>query len=564
MGMEASAKKTNFIWDFINEDLESGRCQQVQTRFPPEPNGYLHIGHCKAMAADFVTAEHYGGKCNLRFDDTNPEKEETEYVDGIMEDIRWLGFRWSEPVHFASEYYQACYDIAVDWVKRGLAYVDNLSPEEVRAYRGTLTEPGKNSPYLERSIEENLRLFEEMKAGKHPEGSMILRMKIDMASPNMNMRDPAMYRILFREHHRTGKDWCIYPMYDFSHPIGDALECVTHSLCSLEYEDHRVLYDWVVEHSKAMLPGRPRQIEFSRLNITRTIMSKRYLRMMVEKGIVAGWDDPRMPTLCAMRRRGYTPEAVRDFIDRIGLAKADSEVDFALLEHCVRNSLSETAPRAMAVLRSLKVVLDNWPEGKTDELPVENHPGHPEMGERTVIFTKELYIEQEDFMEVPARKYFRLFIGGEVRLKGAYIIKGESCENDAEGNVTCVHCSVDLSSRNGSEGALRKVKGTLHWVSATESLKMEARVFEPLLEEQILEGEERRDFLDMLNPNSLEVCHGFMEKSLADTKAGDTYQFLRMGYFCKDKESTAELPVFNHTVGLRDTFKKVVKGSNNG
>ncbi|MBN1778170.1 MAG: glutamine--tRNA ligase/YqeY domain fusion protein [Clostridiales bacterium] len=560
--MEAPVKKTNFIWDFIDEDLETGRCQQVLTRFPPEPNGYLHIGHCKAVAANFVTAEHYGGKCNLRFDDTNPEKEETEYVDGIQEDIRWLGFRWNEPVRFASEYYQSCYDIAVDWIRRGLAYVDSLTPEEVREYRGTLTEPGKNSPYRDRTVAENLRLFEEMKAGRHEEGSMILRMKIDMASPNMNMRDPAMYRILFREHHRTGKQWCIYPMYDYSHPIGDAIEGITHSLCSLEYEDHRVLYNWVVEHAKDMLPGRPRQIEFSRLNITRTVMSKRYLRMLVEKGIVAGWDDPRMPTLCAMRRRGYTPEAVRDFIDRIGLAKADSEVDFALLEHCVRNSLSETAPRAMAVLRPLKVVLLNWPEGKTDELPVENHPGHPEMGERTVTFGRELYIEREDFMEVPARKYFRLFPGGEVRLKGAYIIKGESCEKDENGNVTCVHCSVDLASRNGSAGALRKVKGTLHWVSAAESLPMEARVFEPLLDEQILEGEERRDFLEMLNPNSLEVCHGFMEKSLASAKAGDTYQFLRMGYFCKDKDSTADLPVFNHTVSLRDTFSKVMKGSN--
>ena len=561
--MEAPDKKSNFIWDFIDEDLESGRYQSVHTRFPPEPNGYLHIGHCKAIAADFLTAEHFGGVCNLRFDDTNPAKEETEFVDGIMEDIHWLGFAWKGGLFYASEYYQACYDIAVDWIKRGLAYVDEQTPEEVRENRGTLTKPGKNSPYRDRSVEENLRLFEEMKAGKHPEGSMILRMKIDMASPNMNMRDPAMYRILFKEHHRTGKEWCIYPMCDYSHPIGDAIESISHSLCSLEYEDHRVLYDWVVQHAKDMVPGRPRQIEFSRLNITRTIMSKRYLRMMVEKGVVAGWDDPRMPTLYAMRRRGYTPESVRDFIDRIGLAKADSEVDFALLEHCVRDSLSETAPRAMAVLRPLKIVLDNWPEDKRDELPVENHPGHPEMGERTVTMTKELYIEREDFMEVPARKYFRLFIGGEVRLKGAYIIKGESCEKDADGNVICVHCTVDMDSRNGSEGAKRKVKGTLHWVSAAESLPLEARVYEPLLmENNEEEAEARKDFLDRLNPNSLEVCRGFMEKSLADANVGDTYQFLRMGYFCKDTDSTEALPVFNHTVGLRDTFKKIVKGSN--
>ena len=563
--METPVNKTNFIWDFIDKDLESGRFQSVHTRFPPEPNGYLHIGHCKALAADFLTAERYGGLCNLRFDDTNPAKEETEFVDGIMEDIRWLGFEWKGGLFFASQYYQACYDIAVDWIKRGLAYVDEQTPEEVRESRGTLTEPGKNSPYRDRPVNENLRLFEEMKAGKHAEGSMILRMKIDMASPNMNMRDPAMYRILFKEHHRTGKEWCIYPMYDFSHPIGDAIECVTHSLCSLEYEDHRALYDWVVEYAKNMVPGRPRQIEFSRLNLARTIMSKRYLRMMVEKGVVSGWDDPRMPTLCAMRRRGYTPEAIRDFIDRIGLAKSDSEVDLALLEHCVRNSLSETAPRAMAVLRPLRVVLLNWPEDETDELPVENHPGHPEMGERTVTFTKELYIEREDFMEVPARKYFRLFIGGEVRLKSAYIIKGERCDKDADGNVTCVYCTVDLASRNGSEGAKRKVKGTLHWVSATESLPMEARVYEPLLmEETEEEAEAKKDFLDRLNPDSLEVCRGFMEKSLADAGVGDKYQFLRMGYYCKDQDSTDALPVFNHIVGLRDTFKKVVKGSKNG
>ena len=561
--METSDNKSNFIWDFIDEDLESGRFQCVHTRFPPEPNGYLHIGHCKAMAADFLTAERYGGKCNLRFDDTNPEKEETEYVDGIMEDIHWLGFHWDGGLFYASQYYQACYDIAVDWIKRGLAYVDEQTPEEVRENRGTLIKPGKNSPYRDRSPEENLRLFEEMKAGKHPEGSMILRMKIDMASPNMNMRDPAMYRILFREHHRTGKAWCIYPMYDYSHPIGDALECVTHSLCSLEYEDHRVLYDWVVEHAKEMLPGRPRQIEFSRLNITRTIMSKRYLRMMVEKGIVAGWDDPRMPTLCAMRRRGYTPESVRDFIDRVGLAKADSEVDFALLEHCVRESLSETAPRAMAVLRPLKIVLTNWPEGKADALPVENHPGHPEMGERMVTMTRELYIERADFMEVPVRKYFRLFIGGEVRLKAAYIIKAERCDKDENGNVTCVYCTVDMDTRNGSEGAKRKVKGTLHWVSASDSLPMEVRVYEPLLAED--DGDdEKKDFLERLNPKSLEVCRGFMESSLADANVGDKFQFLRMGYFCKDTDSTDALPVFNHIVGLRDTFRKVVKGSKNG
>jgi glutaminyl-tRNA synthetase len=419
-----------------------------------------------------------------------------------------------------------------------------------------------------------------MKAGKHPEGSMILRMKIDMASPNINMRDPAMYRILYKEHHRTGKDWCIYPMYDYAHPIGDALEGITHSLCSLEYEDHRPLYDWVVKNAQHMLPGSPRQIEFSRLNLTRTIMSKRYLRMLVENGYVTGWDDPRMPTLCALRRRGYTPEGIRDFIDRIGLAKADSVVDLALLEHCVREDLGGKAPRAMAVLRPLKVVLTNWPEGKRDELPLENHPDHPEMGVHTSVLTRELYIEQEDFMEVPAKKYFRLFLGGEVRLKGAYIIKAESCDKDENGLVTCVYCTVDMDTRNGSEGANRKVKGTLHWVSATESLPVEARLYEPLLTEESADetpalaeaeaedkpeaeaaapaGALKKDFLSRLNPQSLEVCHGFMEASLGEAAVGDKFQFLRMGYYCKDKDSTAELAVFNRVVGLKDSFKKEV------
>jgi len=575
--MEAPAKKTNFIWDLIEEDLKSGRYQRVHTRFPPEPNGYLHIGHCKALVADFLTAERFGGLTNLRFDDTNPAKEETEFVEGIEEDIRWLGFDWKGGLFFASEYYQHCYDIAVDWIKRDLAYVDELTAEQVRQYRGTLTESGKNSPYRDRPAEESLRLFEEMKNGKHLEGSMILRMKIDMSSPNINMRDPAMYRILYKEHHRTGSDWCIYPMYDFAHPIGDALESISHSLCSLEYEDHRPLYEWVVDHSQNMLPSHPRQIEFSRLNLTRTIMSKRYLRMLVEGGYVTGWDDPRMPTLCALRRRGYTPEGIRDFIDRIGLAKADSVVDLALLEHCVRENLGITAPRAMAVLRPLKLVLTNWPEGKSDELPLENHPDHPEMGSHTTVFTRELYIEQEDFMEVPAKKYFRLFIGGEVRLKGAYIIKADRCDKDENGNVTCVYCTVDLDTRNGSEGASRKVKGTLHWVSATENLPVEARLYEPLLVEDNVQIEEaetedkpeeevvvssstlKKDFIKRLNPSSIEICKGYMEKSLGDANVGDKFQFLRMGYFCKDQDSTAELAVFNRVVSLKDSFKREVQ-----
>ena len=566
--MEAAPTKTNFIWEAVEQDLQSGRYQSVRTRFPPEPNGYLHIGHCKALVADFLTAERFGGVTNLRFDDTNPAKEETEYVDGIMADIRWLGFDWKGGLYFASEYYQQCYDIAVDWIKRGLAYVCELSPEEVRLYRGTLTQPGKNSPYRDRPVEESLRLFEEMKAGKHPEGSMILRMKIDMASPNINMRDPAMYRILFKEHHRTGKTWCIYPMYDFAHPIGDALECITHSLCSLEYEDHRPLYDWVVEHAANLLPSRPRQIEFSRLNLTRTIMSKRYLRMLVEGGYVSGWDDPRMPTLCAMRRRGYTPESIRDFIDRIGVAKADSVVDLALLEHCVREDLGGKAPRAMAVLKPLKVILTNWPQDKRDELVMENHPDHPQMGTHTTVLTREIYVERDDFMENPPKKYFRLFPGNEVRLRGAYIIRCDGCQKDAEGNVRAVLCTVDMDSRNGTEGANRKVKGTLHWVSAEDSLPFEARLYEPLLAEENADdaqdetaaepaaGASKTDFLQKLNPDSLQVCRGWMESWLAQAQAGDAYQFLRMGYFCKDRDSTPEMPVFNRVVGLRDTFAK--------
>ncbi|MEG0492058.1 MAG: glutamine--tRNA ligase/YqeY domain fusion protein [Clostridia bacterium] len=582
--METTASKSNFIWDAVEEDIRSGRTQRVHTRFPPEPNGYLHIGHCKALVADFLTAERYGGVTNLRFDDTNPAKEETEYVDGIMEDIRWLGFEWKGGLFFASEYYQKCYEIARDWIERGLAYVCELSGEQVREYRGTLTAPGKNSPYRDRPTEENLRLFEEMKAGKHPEGSMILRMKIDMGSPNINMRDPAMYRILFKEHHRTGKEWCIYPMYDFAHPIGDALECISHSLCSLEYEDHRPLYDWVVEHASNLLPSRPRQIEFSRLNLTRTIMSKRYLRMLVEGGYVDGWDDPRMPTLCAMRRRGYTPESIRDFIDRIGVAKADSTVDLALLEHCVREDLGGKAPRAMAVIRPLKVILTNWPEGKRDELDMENHPEHPEMGMHKAALTREIYVEREDFMEEPIKKYFRLFPGGEVRLKGAYIIRCDGCDKDENGEVTAVRCTVDMDTRNGSEGASRKVKGTLHWVSAEDGIPFNARLYEPLLmdesdmeaaaeaAEALAEAEgviepaapttgagAKKDFISKLNPTSLETCHGFLEPYLGGAKAGDTFQFLRMGYFCKDKDSTESMPAFNRVVGLRDSFAKQVK-----
>ncbi len=560
--MENEVVRTNFIWEAIEQDIESGRCNQVHTRFPPEPNGYLHIGHCKAFITDFVAADKYNGLCNLRFDDTNPAKEETEYVDGIMEDIHWLGFDWKGGLFFASDYYQKCYELAEDLILRGLAYVDELSQEEMREYRGTLTSPGKNSPWRDRPAEESLELFRRMRAGEFAEGRMILRAKIDMASPNMNMRDPALYRILYKEHHRTGNTWCIYPMYDYAHPISDALEGITHSLCSLEFEAHRPLYDWVVEvcgfrsgDGKGYYG--PRQMEFARLNITRTIMSKRYLRRLVEENRVSGWDDPRMPTLCAMRRRGFTPASIRDFIDRVGLSKADSTVDYGMLEHCVREDLGSTAPRAMAVLNPLKVVLTNWPEGKVDTLTMENHPDHPELGEREVTLSREIYIEQEDFMEDAPKKFFRLRPDGEVRLKGAYIIKCENIVKNGDGSIAYLECSVDLESRSGTPGAERKVKGTLHWVDAINCTPVEARLYEQLLldEGEVDDETDKKDFISRLNPNSLECVRGFAEHALDAAPVGAKFQFLRMGYFCKDKDSTDALSVYNRVVGLKDSYK---------
>lgn len=564
--MSESQERTNFIWDAIDEDLRSGRCTKVHTRFPPEPNGHLHIGHCKALVTDFGTASKYGGLCNLRFDDTNPAKEETEYVDGIMNDIRWLGFDWTGGLYYASEYYEQCYQIAEDFIKRGLAYVDELNAEQMREYRGTLSEPGKNSPWRDRPAEESLDLFRRMRAGEFPEGRYILRAKIDMASPNINMRDPAMYRILYKEHHRTGNEWCIYPMYDFAHPLGDAIEGITHSLCSLEFEDHRPLYDWVVENAGFRKPHKdkhgdvstgPRQIEFARLNLTRTVMSKRYLRRLVEENYVSGWDDPRMPTLSGLRRRGYTPASIRDFIERIGLSKADSLVDFGLLEYCVRSDLGSKAPRVMAVQKPLKVILTNWEEGKTDILSMENHPDHPELGTREVSFGRELYIEADDFMEDPPKKFFRLRPDGEVRLKGAYIIRCDEVVKNADGSISHLLCTVDMDSRSGSPGADRKVKGTLHWVNANDCLPLTFRLYEPLLKEDDDEDEEndRKDFISRLNPNSLTVLNGFGEKSLVASAAGDTFQFLRVGYFCKDKDSKDGQSVFNLTVGLKDSYK---------
>ena len=562
-------RATNFIEENINQDLASGRFDHVKTRFPPEPNGYLHIGHAKALCVDFGIAKKYGGSCNLRFDDTNPAKEEKAFVEGIQADIEWLGFKWDN-LYFASDFFDRLYEIACSMIRRGLAYVDDQSPEEMRKNRGTLTQPGVNSPYRDRTPEENLDLFERMKAGEFPDGSRVLRAKIDMAAPNVLLRDPTMYRIKHMHHHRAGDKWCIYPMYDFQHPVQDAIEGITHSLCSLEYEIHRPLYDWFVTHAE-VTDQPPRQIEFARLNIERTVMSKRYLRRMVEEGVVSGWDDPRMPTLVAMRRRGYPASAVIDFMGRVGVAKADSTVEGNLLDHCVREALADSAPRAMAVLNPLKLTFTNWGEDETDELTVENHPDHPEMGTRTVRFTRHAYIEREDFMEEPVKKFFRLAPGKEVRLKGAYIICCEEVVKDEAGEIVELKCTVDRSSRSGSEGANRKVKGTLHWLSDADATPCEFRLYEPILNEEPeepetvdVEDEEAAeaapaDFMDRINPDSLKVVRGFCEPCIASSKVGDGFQFLRMGYFCKDRDSTDALPVFNRTVGLKDGWAKVAK-----
>ena len=528
----------------------------------------MHIGHAKALCIDFGIAQKYGGKCNLRFDDTNPTKEDAVFVDNIQKDISWLGFQWDE-LHFASDFFDRLYEIAQGLIRKGVAYVDDQSPEEMRKNRGTLTQPGVNSPWRDRSVEENLDLFERMKNGEFPDGSRVLRAKIDMASPNVLMRDPTIYRILHMHHHKTGDKWCIYPMYDFQHPLQDAIEGVTHSLCSLEYEIHRPLYNWVVEQAGFTVQP-PRQIEFARLNIERTVMSKRHLRRLVESGYVSGWDDPRMPTLAAMRRRGYSANAIKDFLGRVGVAKADSMVEGGLLEACVREDMGDRCPRTMAVLNPLKVTFENWPADKVDELEVEYHPDHPEMGTRKLHFTRTCYIEREDFMEEPVKKFFRLAPGKEVRLKGAYIVKCESFVKDEAGEVVEVICSVDLDSRSGSEGANRKVKGTLHWLSDMDACPAEFRLYEPILleedaaaeaETEETEGEEAApaDFMDRVNPHSLTVQKGFCEKVAQDAEAGDTWQFLRMGYFCKDPDSTQEFSVFNRTVPLKDSWAKTQK-----
>lgn len=546
---------SNFIHDFIDEDLKNGVYDHVQTRFPPEPNGYLHIGHAKAICIDFGTAEKYGGTCNLRFDDTNPEKEDTEYVDAIEEDIKWLGFNWDN-VYFASDYFDFIYECAIKLIEKGLAYVDDLSGEEIREYRGTLTEPGKESPYRNRSVEENLDLFRRMTEGEFENGEKVLRAKIDMASPNMNMRDPVIYRILKAHHHRTGDKWCVYPMYDMAHPLSDTKEGVTHSLCSLEFENHRPLYDWFLKVLE--LPHPSRQIEFARLNLNYTLTSKRKCLKLVNDGLVSGWDDPRMATICGMRRRGFPPEAIRTFAEKIGVSKAYSVVDFALLESCVRDNLNENADRAMAVLRPLKVVIDNYPEDKTEEIAVDINPNKPELGKRTVPFSREIYIEQDDFALVPPPKYFRLCPQKEVRLKGAYFVKYASCEQDENGNVTTVHVTYDPASFGGESPDGRKVKGTLHWVSAEHCLDAEVRLYDRLFNVENPSDEEGvSSFADNINPNSLVVLeHCKVEPYMAKAKTGDNFQFMRQGYFCIDKDSTEQKPIFNRTVALKDSFAK--------
>ncbi len=550
--MEENTRPSNFIHDIIDYELREGINTRVQTRFPPEPNGYLHIGHAKAICIDFSTAEKYGGICNLRLDDSNPSKEDTEYIDAIKEDIEWLGYKWAN-VYYASDYFDFVYECAIKLIKKGKAYVCDLTAEEMREYRGTLTEPGKNSPYRDRSVEENLDLFERMKNGEFPEGSHVLRAKIDMASPNIVMRDPVIYRIMYVNHHQTGDKWCIYPMYDFVHPLSDAREEVTYSLCTLEFENNRAVYDWFVKEIGFAEP--PRQIEFARLNLNYCLTSKRKCMKLVTSGIVNGWDDPRMATLCGMRRRGYPAQAIRDFVDKIGVSKANSVVDYGLLESCVRDCLNASAPRAMAVLEPLKVVIDNMPDDFSDTLETDIHPEHPEMGKRKVTFGKELYIEKSDFMIEPPKKYFRLFPGNEVRLKGAYFVKCVGYDTDENGEVTCVHCTYDPESRGGNSPDGRKVKGTIHWVNAADCKKAEVRLYDRLFNVPNPSDESNGDFTNNLNPDSLIVSECLLEGGLDNLKAGDTFQFMRQGYFCVDKDSSDEKIVLNRTVQLNSSWK---------
>ena len=549
---------TNFIQNIINEDAKTGKHgNRVHTRFPPEPNGYLHIGHAKSICLNFGIAAENGGLCNLRFDDTNPSKEEVEYVDSIQEDVRWLGFDWGDRMYYASDYFPQLFEYALQLIRMGKAYVCDLTAPQIREHRGTLTEPGKNSPFRDRSVEENLDLFNRMKAGEFTDGSKTFRAKIDMSSPNINMRDPVLYRILRATHHRTGDAWCIYPMYDYAHPLSDAIEKITHSICTLEFEDHRPLYDWCVETLDIY---RPQQIEFARLNLTRAVMSKRKLRELVEQKQVSGWDDPRMPTISGLRRRGFTPEAIRDFCERIGVAKSNSTVDYELLEHCVREDLNLRAARAMAVLRPLKIVIDNYPAGQVEELEAENNPENPEMGSRKLPFSRELYIEQDDFMENPPGKFFRLAPGREVRLKHAYIIKCEQVVKDEQsGQIVELRCSYDPETKSGGAASGRKVKGTLHWVSAAHAKPVEVRLYDHLLMEDEADGAEETAGSRM-NPESLTVLkQAMVEPSLAEAVMGSRFQFLRHGYFCLDTDASPGAPVFNRIVSLRDSWAKAQK-----
>jgi glutaminyl-tRNA synthetase len=550
---------TDFIREIIREDNRTSKHGgRVHTRFPPEPNGYLHIGHAKSICLNFGIAQEFGGLCNLRFDDTNPSKEDVEYVDSIMEDVRWLGFDWQDRLFYASDYFEQIYQWAVQLIKAGKAYVCDLSADEVRETRGTLTEPGANSPYRDRSIEENLALFERMRAGEFADGSRTLRAKIDMASPNLNMRDPVMYRILHATHHRSGNKWCIYPTYDFTHGQSDSLERITHSICTLEFENHRPLYDWYIRELGIFAP---QQIEFARLNLTYTVMSKRRLLELVKQGFVSGWDDPRMPTICGLRRRGYTPEAIRNFCARIGVSKVDSVVDIALLEHCLREDLNRRATRVMGVLRPLKVVIDNYPEGQVEQMEAVNNPEDATMGTRQVPFARELYIEQDDFREVPPKKYHRLAPGQEVRLRYAYLVRCTKVVKDPQTHeVIEVHCTYDPATRGGNTPDGRKVKGTIHWVSAAHAVRAEVRLYDHLFTkpdpDDVPTGQ---DYKVNLNPNSLQRLDGFVEPSLKDATPGSRFQFERLGYFSVDADSTPQTPVFNRTVSLVDTWAKIQK-----
>jgi len=559
----AEPRPSNFIRDIILRDLETGKYGgRVHTRFPPEPNGYLHIGHAKSICLNFGLAREFGGKCNLRFDDTNPCKEEVEYVESIQTDVRWLGFEW-DGLFYASDYFEQLYEWAKDLIRKGKAYVCDLSADQVREYRGTLTEPGKESPYRNRSVEDNLDLFERMRNGEFPDGARTLRAKIDMASPNLNMRDPVMYRILHASHHRTGDKWCIYPTYDYTHGQSDSIEGITHSICTLEFEDHRPLYDWFIRELGIYAP---QQIEFDRLNLTYTVLSKRRLLRLVETGFVRGWDDPRMPTLSGMRRRGYTPEAIRAFCGRIGVSKTNGIVELGLLEHCLREDLNKRAPRVMAVLRPVKLVIDNYPEGQVEQMEAVNNPEDPDAGTRLVPFSRELWIESDDFRESPPKGYYRLYPGNEVRLRYGYIVRCTGCVKDDQGNVVEVHCTYDPETRGGNTPDGRKVKATIHWVSVSHACEAEVRLYDNLfLKPDPDDAEPGKDWTSNLNPDSLEILQGCrMEPSLKSAKPGDRFQFERLGYFCVDPDTTPERMVFNRTVGLRDTWAKVEKKLNTG